>query len=73
MHITIEYCGEWNYQARAARLAEKIKHSTGTDALLLKSSGGVFEITVNEQLIYSKKATGVFPRDDDIIDTLKNR
>jgi selT/selW/selH-like putative selenoprotein len=38
---------------------------------LLKSSGGVFEVTVNDKLIYSKKATGIFPRDDKIIAMLK--
>ena len=73
MRVTIEYCGEWNYQARAARLAEKIRHSTEADALLLKSSGGVFEVTVDDKLIYSKKATGAFPRDDKIIAMLKDR
>jgi len=39
---------------------------------LLKSSGGVFEVTVDDQLIYSKKATGVFPQEKDIIEMLKN-
>ena len=73
MQVIIEYCGEWNYQARAARLAEKIKHSTGADTLLSKSAGGVFEVSIDGQLIYSKKAVGVFPQDDDIIAMLKNR
>jgi len=40
---------------------------------LLKSSGGVFEVTVDDKLIYSKKATGTFPRDDKIIAMLKDR
>ena len=30
---------------------------------LVKSSGGVFEITVDGKLAYSKKATGDFPGD----------
>ena len=33
---------------------------------LLKSSGGVFEITVNDKLVFSKKALGRFPSDPEI-------
>jgi len=34
---------------------------------LLKSGGGVFEITIDGRLAYSKKATGVFPTDDEVV------
>jgi selenoprotein W-related protein len=40
---------------------------------LVKASGGVFEISVDNELMYSKKATGVFPRDEDIVKALKTR
>jgi selT/selW/selH-like putative selenoprotein len=30
---------------------------------LVKSSGGVFEVTVDGELAYSKKSTGRFPQD----------
>jgi len=30
---------------------------------LVKSSGGVFEVTVDGVLVYSKKATGAFPEE----------
>jgi selenoprotein W-related protein len=33
---------------------------------LVPEGGGVFEVTVNDALIYSKKATGQFP-DPDVI------
>jgi selT/selW/selH-like putative selenoprotein len=33
---------------------------------LIRSSGGVFEITRNDQLIYSKRATGLHPTWEDI-------
>ncbi|NIA19105.1 MAG: SelT/SelW/SelH family protein [Xanthomonadaceae bacterium] len=54
-------------------MAEKIKAATGNSTQLHKSYGGVFEVTVDDKLIYSKKATGVFPKEVDIIDMLKNR
>ncbi len=33
---------------------------------LIKSSGGVFEITVDGELVYSKKRTGRFPEDSEV-------
>jgi selT/selW/selH-like putative selenoprotein len=33
---------------------------------LRRSGGGVFEITVDGRLAYSKKATGRFPTDEEI-------
>jgi selenoprotein W-related protein len=37
---------------------------------LIPSSGGVFEITFGDSLIYSKKATSQFPEPDDIAATV---
>ena len=37
---------------------------------LRRSGGGVFEITVDGRLAYSKKATGAFPTDEEVLTTL---
>jgi selT/selW/selH-like putative selenoprotein len=37
---------------------------------LHKSGGGVFEITVDGRLAFSKKATGGFPTDQEVISLL---
>ena len=37
---------------------------------LLRSGGGVFEIRVDDRIAYSKKATGRFPTDAEIIGTV---
>jgi len=34
---------------------------------LIPSSGGVFEVVVDGRIIHSKKATGQFPKPDDIL------
>jgi selenoprotein W-related protein len=39
---------------------------------LVPSSGGVFEVMVNGQTIYSKKATGQFPEPDVVFEQVKN-
>ena len=40
--------------------------ATGAEVTLTKSSGGVFEITINDQLHFSKKQLGHFPTDQEI-------
>lgn len=37
---------------------------------LIPASGGVFEVTVNGEKIYSKDETGMFPSSEAIIDML---
>ncbi|RMD92245.1 MAG: SelT/SelW/SelH family protein [Calditrichaeota bacterium] len=37
---------------------------------LIESSGGVFEVTKDGQLIFSKKKTGRFPEEDEILPVL---
>jgi selenoprotein W-related protein len=38
---------------------------------LTPSSGGVFEVTVNGEKIYSKKEVGKFPNTNEIIDQME--
>jgi selT/selW/selH-like putative selenoprotein len=37
---------------------------------LLASSGGVFEVTVDGKLVYSKRATGDFPDAQKLVDSI---
>ncbi len=39
----------------------------------MRGRGGVFNVTVDDQLIYSKHETGQFPRDGEIVAKLKER
>ena len=55
MNISIEYCMQWNYEPKALSLRESIQKQFGIEAKLIKSSGGVFEVTLNNSLIFSKK------------------
>ena len=61
MTIEIRYCGKRNYLPRASSLAAEIKQQRGVDSTLTRGSGGEFEITVDGQLIFSKKQQGRFP------------
>ena len=47
-----------------------MKQSVGAEAELVEGSGGVFEVVVDGQLVFSKKALGRFPTDDEILKQL---
>ena len=68
--IKITYCGMWNYYPKAVSLAQEIKETFGYETQLVKSSGGVYEIEKNGKLIFSKKNTGRFPEQGEIIKLL---
>ncbi|MBF0644371.1 SelT/SelW/SelH family protein [Desulfuromonas acetoxidans] len=49
-----------------------MKQNFDVAATLIPSSGGVFEVTVDGTKIYSKKETGQFPVEDDLINSLRS-
>jgi selenoprotein W-related protein len=44
-----------------------------TELILIPSRGGLFEVTVDGELIYSKKATGKHANPDEVLQTLRDR
>ena len=72
MEISILYWGMWNYKPQAVSLADKIKSELAdANVEIVEGSGGVFEVTFDGKLIYSKKETGEFPEEQDILNKLK--
>lgn len=47
-----------------------VRHTPSAEVRLVKSGGGVFEITVDGGLRFSKKAAGRFPTDEEVLRTL---
>ena len=63
LDITLEYCAVWKYTPRAVSLTEEILGERELEAYirswhLIPSSGGKFELTLNGELLFSKKALG---------------
>lgn len=62
--ITIKYCAQCRWLARSAWMAQEIlgTFDQEVDELsLLPGTGGIFEITANDTLIWSRKEQGRFP------------
>lgn len=71
MKVTIEYCAQWNYKPRASSLGKQLENELGVDVGLISGSGGVFEIHADGKPIFSKKKTGRFPHDGEIVTLLQ--
>jgi selenoprotein W-related protein len=52
-------------------LAADLENVLQESSKLIQSSGGVFEVEYKDQLIYSKKATGRFPEDGEVLQIVK--
>lgn len=71
MKITIEFCEPCGYLPRAKQAAARLTEKVGAEVELVKSHGGVFEITVDGALKFSKKATGHFPSEAELDAVMK--
>ena len=76
MKIHLRYCSGCDYEPKAVSLAAKllVQYKRQIGWLELEPSmGGCFELTVDDELIYSKLETGVFPEDDEMISQVGQR
>ena len=72
MNISIEYCAQWNYLPRASSLEAELKSRfPGVETKLISSGGGVYEIILEVELIFSKKTLGRFPDDGEVVALIK--
>ncbi len=63
-HVRIHYCTQCQWLLRSAWMAQELLTTfvDEIDELALKpGSGGVFEVTVNDKVIWSRKVEGRFP------------
>ena len=71
MKISIEYCSIWNYLPRASSLESELEQIyPDAEIKLVSSGGGVFEVMVNGNLIFSKKSLDRFPEKGEIVNLI---
>jgi selenoprotein W-related protein len=70
VEITIQFCLVCDYFPTAVSVAEELVRTYGrnlTSITLLPASGGLFEVTYNDSLIFSKKALYRAPETGEIV------
>ena len=68
--IEIEYCEVWNYYGRAAGAAAHIESELGWTVQLVPSSGGIFEVRVDGQVVCTKTSEGI-PANEAIVRSVR--
>lgn len=62
--VTLKYCTQCRWLLRAAWMAQELLTTFQdeiTELVLKPGSGGIFEVTANGQIIWSRKEEGGFP------------
>ena len=74
MNIYIEFCIKWNYGPEFERVSNIIKKYNSEIKIESNTSyprSGAFEVTINNNLIFSKFSTKRFPNEDEIKSWIK--
>jgi selenoprotein W-related protein len=62
--LSITYCTQGNWLLRAAWMAQEVLQTFGLEmaaVTLVPGTGGIFEITLNGELVWERKRDGGFP------------
>ena len=74
--IEIHYCTQCRWLLRAAWMAQELLTTFATDlgeVALLPGSGGVFEVCVDGETIWSRKERGRFPESRELKQLVRDR
>ncbi len=74
--VAITYCSQCRFVLRAGWLAQELLMTFGTDlgeVALVPGTGGVFEVRLDGDLIWSKKGEGRFPDSKDLKQRIRDR
>ncbi|TCL02892.1 MULTISPECIES: SelT/SelW/SelH family protein [Sodalis] len=74
--VTIRYCSQCNWLLRAAWMAQELLQTFNTDlasVTLVPGSGGIYEITVEGEVLWDRKTDGGFPDAAQLKQRLRDR
>ncbi|WP_282603896.1 SelT/SelW/SelH family protein [Paracoccus sp. PARArs4] len=73
--ITIRYCTGCNWLLRAGWMAQELLQTFGEDlaeVAIIPGTGGIFQIAVDDRLIWDRKTDGGFPGPKEIKQRLRD-
>ena len=74
--LEIKYCTQCRWLLRAAWMAQEVLTTFETElgeVALVPGTGGIFEIHLNGELIYSRKEAGRFPESKELKQLIRDR
>ena len=74
--LSITYCTQCRWLLRAAWMAQELLTTFGTDlqeVALVPGTGGIFDIHLNDELLFSRKQAGRFPESKELKQRVRDR
>ena len=74
--VEIEYCTQCRWLLRAAWMAQELLSTFESElggVLLKPGTGGIFEVRLNGETLYSRKAEGRFPESKELKQLIRDR
>lgn len=74
--VSILYCSQCNWMLRAAWLAQELLTTFGQDlaeVALQPGTGGIMEIRLDDELIFSRQEAGRFPESKELKQLIRDR
>lgn len=74
--IEITYCTQCRWLLRAAWMAQELLTTFETEVgevALVPGTGGIFDVRLNDELIYSRKVAGRFPESKELKQLVRDR
>lgn len=75
-HVEIEYCTQCRWLLRAAWLAQELLMTFESDigrVSLVPGSGGIFEVRLDGDTLFSRKQAGRFPESKELKQLVRDR
>lgn len=75
-HVEIEYCTQCRWLLRAAWLAQELLMTFESDigrVSLVPGSGGIFEVRLGGETLFSRKQAGRFPESKELKQLVRDR
>lgn len=75
-HVEIEYCTQCRWLLRAAWMAQELLTTFESDlgqVSLVPGTGGIFDVRLNGEMIFSRKQAGRFPESKELKQLIRDR
>lgn len=72
--VSVEYCTSWGYTGRAVALARTLlnEHENNLGGVnLIPSTGGIYEVKLDDNVIFSKKEAERYPEKDEVEELIR--
>ncbi len=73
MKVVITYCSKWNYLPRASSLEAELSTNFNAEITLNAGTDGVYDVVIDDILVFSKKDVGRFPEEGEIVQIIQKR